>query len=329
MPKHSKGYWFDKQENRWRIRFAVPGSRGRSYKESLGPEWKEKQIIERVANLKKQAVEGALGRQDRPISDALEVYLETAEYHKGYDKLKSHIKAIWPWIDGKMLSELSNVARDYRRFHKSKLAGATINRRVAILRRLGRIAMERDWLQKKVHFEWAPEKHRTTHLTMEQVEALVAATDNQSTKDAIWLAVCTGWRRGEIGKLTQANVVGDRLWIADSKNGEPRISPIHNRIKDVVTRLPIPVRMETVYQCFKRAAKKIGMPDLRFHDLRHTTASLIINAGGTLKDVQEVLGHRSVITANRYSHMLIERKKHILDLALQPQTAPTAKSKIA
>jgi integrase len=318
MPRHSRGYWWDAQEKRWRIRFSL-GAHGRSYRESLGPEWTEKQVIERVGNLRKQAVEGILGRQDRLISDALEVYLERAEAFKGYKQVQGHIKAIWPWIDGKRLSELGDVARNYRSFHRSKLSGATINRRVALLRRVSNIAWkELGWLEKPVFYEMAKETHRTTHLSMEQVEALAAATTHQVTRDAIWLAVCTGWRRGELWSLTQANVRGDMLWIGDTKNSEPRVSPVHDRIKDAVTRLPFPVGMRSVFRHFKAAAKAIGMPELRFHDLRHTTASLIINAGGTLKDVQEVLGHKSVATSNRYSHMIVERKRKVLDLALMP-----------
>ena len=325
MPRHGRGYWFDKTSQRWRIRFAI-GPRGRSYKESLGPEWTERQVLERVGQLRQQAVLGTLGRQDRLITDALEVFLERAESFKGYDKLKGHVRAIYPWIEGKRLSEIGEVARDYRRFHRAKLAGSTINRRVALLRRVSNIAWrELGWIDKPVHFEMAAEKSRTTHLSMQEVEALVAATKHEVTQDAIWLAVCTGWRQGELWSLTQSSVRNGVLWIEDSKNGTPRISPIHERIRDAVSRLPLSVGVRSVFRHFKAAARAIGMPDLRFHDLRHTTASLIINAGGTLKDVQEVLGHKSVATSNRYSHMIVERKRTVLDLALAPSKADKPK----
>ena len=322
MPKHGRGYWFEKAAKRWRIRFAI-GAHGRSYRESLGPEWSERQIVERVAQLRQQAIAGALGRPDHLISDALEVFLERAEAFKGYAQLKGHVKAVWKWLEGKRLSEIGDVARDYRRFHRAKLSGSTINRRVALLRRVSNIAWkELGWIDRPVHFEMAKEVARTMHLSMAQVEVLVAATTHQPTIDAIWIAVCTGWRQGELWALTQENVKGDVLVLYDSKNGEARISPIHDRIKDAVTRLPFPVVAHTVFVHFKEASKAIGLPELRFHDLRHTTASLIIAAGGTLKDVQEVLGHRSAAAANRYAHMIIERKRAVLDLALQPSIAP-------
>lgn len=323
MSRHGKGYWFDKTERIWRIRFALPGQRGRSYRASLGPEWTERQVIEHVANLRRQAVDGTLGRQDRLISDALEIFLERAEEFKGYTKLTGHVKAIWPWIDGKRFSEIGEIARNYRRFQKGKISGATINRRVAILRRVTSIAWkELGWIDRPVHFEMAREKPRTTHLTMEQVEQLVSKLTHQATIDAVWIAVCSGMRQGEIWSLTQRSVRGDVLVLDDTKNSDPRICPILPQMREAVARLPMPVTHRSVFRHFKVAAKKIGMPDLRFHDLRHTTASLIINAGGTLKDVQEVLGQRSAASANRYAHMITERKRTVLAMAMQPSIAP-------
>jgi integrase len=47
---------------------------------------------------------------------------------------------------------------------------------------------------------------------------------------------------------------------------------------------------------------------IRFHDLRHTYASILINEGANLKFVSEQLGHASiVITLDRYSHLIAER----------------------
>jgi integrase len=56
---------------------------------------------------------------------------------------------------------------------------------------------------------------------------------------------------------------------------------------------------------FKPLLKKAGLPDIRFHDLRHTRATLLLSRGHHPKLVQELLGHASVaMTLNRYSHVL-------------------------
>jgi integrase len=56
---------------------------------------------------------------------------------------------------------------------------------------------------------------------------------------------------------------------------------------------------------FKPLLKRAGLPDIRFHDLRHTCATLLLSRGHHPKLVQELLGHSSVaMTLDRYSHVL-------------------------
>ena len=63
---------------------------------------------------------------------------------------------------------------------------------------------------------------------------------------------------------------------------------------------------------FSKLLKKHNLPHIRFHDLRHSCASLLISKGFTLKDIQEWLGHADIqTTANIYSHLDIKRKSNI------------------
>ena len=60
----------------------------------------------------------------------------------------------------------------------------------------------------------------------------------------------------------------------------------------------------TVYDCFKRIVAKMGKPDLRFHDLRHTYAVMSLENGDDIKTVQENLGHHdAAFTLNAYGHV--------------------------
>lgn len=323
MPRTGKGYWFDAKLGRWRIRIAT-GRRGHSVRETLPRGTSEAQAVQRAAQIRRELFDAKLGRRpDRLISEALMVFLDRAEQFKGYKQLMNHVEHIRPWIKGKRLSEIGEVAAAYRKFQRKKISGATINRRVAVLRRVARIAwLELKWLDGPVQFEMAREKPRSLFLSMAEVDALVEETDHQPTKDAILLAVCTGWRMGELWALGPENVRGDVLYLPDSKNGEARVSPIHERIRDAVSRLPLPCSTRWVFRKFKLAAAAIGLPpELRFHDLRHTTASLIVNAGGSLKDVQEILGQKTPASANRYAHLITARKRTILEMALQQSDA--------
>ncbi len=63
---------------------------------------------------------------------------------------------------------------------------------------------------------------------------------------------------------------------------------------------------------FHDLLKKHKLPHIRFHDLRHSCASMLIAMGWTLKDVQEWLGHSDIqMTANIYSHLEVGRKANI------------------
>ena len=56
---------------------------------------------------------------------------------------------------------------------------------------------------------------------------------------------------------------------------------------------------------FTRHRKTLGLPNVRFHDTRHTSASLMLAAGVHPKIVSERLGHSSIaITLDRYSHVI-------------------------
>jgi integrase len=69
-----------------------------------------------------------------------------------------------------------------------------------------------------------------------------------------------------------------------------------------------------------RLLASAGLPRIRFHDLRHTCATLPLRAGVPPKVVQETLGHASVtLTLDTYSHVLPdvqERAAAVLDAAL-------------
>lgn len=70
----------------------------------------------------------------------------------------------------------------------------------------------------------------------------------------------------------------------------------------------------TVYDCFKRIVKKIGIPTARFHDLRHSYAVASIQAGDDIKTVQENLGHATAsFTLDVYGHVTAQMRQNSAD----------------
>jgi integrase len=67
---------------------------------------------------------------------------------------------------------------------------------------------------------------------------------------------------------------------------------------------PLDRRYLTTYR-FKPLLKQAGLPQLRFHDLRHTCATLLLSKNVNQKIVSEMLGHATIaITLDTYSHVL-------------------------
>lgn len=76
-----------------------------------------------------------------------------------------------------------------------------------------------------------------------------------------------------------------------------------------------PFEPDYITHHFAKVLKRCGLPHIRFHELRHSCASLLLNNGFTLKDVQEWMGHSDIqTTANVYGHLDAVRKKSLADM---------------
>ncbi|MBK5286840.1 MAG: tyrosine-type recombinase/integrase [Acidimicrobiia bacterium] len=65
---------------------------------------------------------------------------------------------------------------------------------------------------------------------------------------------------------------------------------------------------------YERAMKQSGLGHVRFHDLRHTCAALLIAAGRHLEEVKTYLGHSSIrVTSDRYGHLFPEARAALAD----------------
>ncbi len=80
------------------------------------------------------------------------------------------------------------------------------------------------------------------------------------------------------------------------------------------TSIGTPLDGSNVWRYFKRHIKRAGLPDRRFHDLRHTAASLLRAQGVPIAEVSKILGHSGIqITNDLYTHLYAERRREIAD----------------
>jgi integrase len=69
-----------------------------------------------------------------------------------------------------------------------------------------------------------------------------------------------------------------------------------------------------VWASFKRLLKRAGLPDVRFHDLRHSVATILFAAGVDLKVISELLGHSSIaVTSDVYARLLPDKQREVVN----------------
>jgi integrase len=68
-----------------------------------------------------------------------------------------------------------------------------------------------------------------------------------------------------------------------------------------------PINPGSIYTEYKKVSRAANLPEIRFHDLRHTFSTLFLENGGNIKTLQQILGHASISqTMDTYSHVTSE-----------------------
>jgi site-specific recombinase XerD len=176
-------------------------------------------------------------------------------------------------------------------------------------------------------------------LTNDQMTRLMAEVrDSESSmlQHIVLFLLYTGARKREVLDATWADVDWERKsWrIPKTKSGKIRHIPLSVGALQLLGRLrdesaprgevghaimtewlqrPIFANPKTglpyvsFFYSWDAARKRAGLPELRVHDLRHSFASFLVNAGRSLYEVQELLGHADIRTTSRYAHLSRER----------------------
>lgn len=163
----------------------------------------------------------------------------------------------------------------------------------------------------------------------ERTRLFVACRDSQWSKLhlLVLMAITTGARKGELLNLKFSNIdfVRKTAYVLTSKNGQPRVLPLTdevinelNKFKHQEPRLIFNSELKTNKpMCFNKQWKKAlsgaEINNFRFHDLRHSCASLLAQSGASLLEIAEVLGHKQIQVTKRYSHLCIDHKSKLIN----------------
>ncbi|MDC0383780.1 site-specific integrase [Candidatus Marinimicrobia bacterium] len=113
-------------------------------------------------------------------------------------------------------------------------------------------------------------------------------------------AYYTGARSGEIRSISRENIFSNHI-VAYGKSGK-RLIKLNNQAQEILSELDElwDYTKDFVSHKFKKEARRLGIGDIRFHDLRRTFGYNLIRQGRPIYEVSKLLGHSSVTTTERH-----------------------------
>lgn len=248
------------------------------------------------------------------IGAAIQRWLkEEVKGQKAEVKTESNAYALADWVEGRPVSEIDKVAKEYREAMRGKLANASINRRLAVLKRVAKLSYtEWDYLAEPLHLkiQLLPENNaRHVYLTREQF-LKSARRLKGSARAGVMIAVYSGMRQSELMRLERSDASEGVFKLDETKTNKPRLVPIHRKLYPYLKYLPLGISSWYLTKSFQRACRQTTeLRDVRFHDLRHTTASMLAAAGVPLFTIGAILGHSQAQTTKRYAHLATDTLK--------------------
>lgn len=221
--------------------------------------------------------------------------------------------------------------------HGHKRSPATVNRLLSVLSKIFSLATDAEIVDsnpcRKVR-KFRLNNQRLRVLSPEEETRLLAALENSKlVKQIVVFALNTGLRRGEIFSLKWSDVDFERgmIQIRESKSNKGRAVPMNSTIRTLLRSLkrkseyvfPSPKtggRLNQIKRSFRRAVMEAGIVDFRFHDLRHTAATRMADAGADPFTLMKILGHSDIRMTARYTHatdVALKRAVENLDVLSQ------------
>ena len=282
------------------------------------------------------------GKADFAFGQTIEAFFRdnylpyVKSYKRSWDTDESMIRNhLVPNLGHLYLSSLmpSDVAIFVEKMKKEQYAPGTINRALVLLRygyvlagRWGLVSAEFNPL--KLFKNLVLDNKIEHFLTSEKANTLLFEVKKCNNEMLYWIVaflLYTGARKREVLDAKWDQIDFDqRSWrIPKTKSGKVRHVPLSEHALQTlasVRKIYGPMHFEYIFANLKTglpfvsifvgwnaARKRAGLSTTRIHDLRHSFASFLVNAGRSLYEVQEILGHSDMRTTTRYAHLSRER----------------------
>lgn len=209
---------------------------------------------------------------------------------------------------------------------ESGLAGATCDHMVKYLKHAYNLAI--DWQLVKENPAsgvklFNLDNKVENYLNANELAALMNVLQTGANRPVCNIAMfllSTGARLNEALSAKWSQINRDtRTWkipALNSKSKKVRSVPLNDSALSIISQLDTEAEFEylfvnritgnpytNIHKAWGKIREKAGMRMIRIHDLRHVHASLMINSGRTLYEVQQILGHSTSKVTERYSHL--------------------------
>lgn len=300
---------------------------------------KEAEKIENAFKYKLQQIQnGVIPKEEKnlPLYKLKQIYLSYSETNnRNFEHNKYYVNIIMDYFKEStpaqnILPKHIEAFKEWLRIER-KLKNASINRYLEIMSKMFNLGIDNGNLStnpvSKVK-KLQEDNHKIRFLTTEE-EIRLYKTLPEFLKPIVTVALQTGMRRGEILNLKWSNIDFDYGFIEllQTKSGKARKIPISEKAMVVFNNLHAKTGSEYVFinpetglpyvdikKSFNKATANANIKNFRFHDLRHTVATRLVEKGIDLLVVMEILGHSKIETTMRYAHPIPKRKSDAISV---------------
>jgi integrase len=241
-----------------------------------------------------------------------------AGYRREADIIELHLK---PFFSGPLAEIRHATIQKYVTMREADVSAATVCKELNIIKGIFRYAVAAEYLPSSPAAEVRGPKVRTreqNYLKTDEFAALLMACPSWM-RPIVCFGLATGIRLGNIITLEWGNVdLNSRaLTLPKTKNGDALRVPLNDLAMRVLLALAAAAAEQKKRQRvfgyegkhnrisveFKRAARRVSLPELHFHNLRHSFCAHSLMAGNDGITVQKLLGHKTASMTSRYAHL--------------------------
>ncbi|MBI1910859.1 MAG: tyrosine-type recombinase/integrase [Deltaproteobacteria bacterium] len=331
-----------KRDQVWWMRFSYNGKQIRQSTGATDKKLAEKIHAKVLTQITEGKWFEKLEGEEKTVGELLEKYInEHSVPNKRPNTVRSDriiVKEMEEFFGNTPLKEITpRLISEYKTTCRNRgLSASSINSRRGLLRHAFNLAMrEWEWVKENPVDRVSPEKVRNARdrwLTFEEEKTLIdncvlyPTIEENKTEPRYWLqevvifALNTGMRQDEILSLEcpHVDLFRKTATVVRSKNGEKRTIPLNQRALELLKSKAKVRSINNNYvfineagnkilacnllRAFYKALKRAKIEDFRFHDLRHTFATRLAQAGIDFYKIGKLLGHKDIRMTQRYAH---------------------------